>query len=92
MILLGLGVGEVRGTPGVGVKTCGLHCNPGDYNPLILGGPAVAKPFSGCLKRLAKKVPQKASNQNTSDGEERRLGEQTGLDTPVYRPGWQRTT
>ncbi len=25
----------------------------------------------------------KASGQNTSDGEGRRLGEQTGLDTPV---------
>ena len=25
----------------------------------------------------------KASDQDTSDGEERKLGEQTGLDTPV---------
>lgn len=64
-IPLGSGAGEDRGTPGVGVKICGF--NPQHYNPLILGGPPVAK----------------APIQNASDGEGRKLGERTGLDTPV---------
>ncbi len=54
-ILSDLGPGEVRGTTGVGVKSC------------ILVGPPVAK----------------ASYQNGSDGEGRKLGARTGLDTRV---------
>ena len=42
-------------------------CNLQDYNPLILGGLTVAK----------------APHQNAFDGEGRRLGERTGLETPV---------
>ncbi len=54
-ILSDLGPGEVRGTTGVGVKSC---------NPC---GTPVAK----------------ASYQNGSDGEGRKLGARTGLDTRV---------
>ena len=62
-------MGEVRGTSGVGVKLFSVRATGSDYDyiPLSLEGPPVAK----------------APNQNMSDSEGRKLGERTGLDTPV---------
>ena len=68
-ILQDLRAGEDRGTSRVGVKMFSVPRFGfwNNYIPLSLEGPPVAK----------------APIQNASDGEELKLGERTGLDTPV---------
>ena len=52
------------------------------YNAVILKGPPVAKHWKPVFSRMVS-GGAKALGQNTSDGEERRLGERIGLDTRV---------
>ncbi len=69
-ILLILGPGGVRSIPEGAVKdVAGYTKCLHVYSAIISGGLPVAK----------------ASNENGSDGEERKLGEQTGLDTRNFR-------
>ncbi len=68
-ILLILGPGGVRGIPEGAVKFCGQNfIFWADYIAIISGGPPMAK----------------ASDEHGSDGEERKLGEQTGLDSKFF--------
>ena len=61
-----MGPGGVRGIPEGAVKFCPQNfLFCTDYSAIISGGPPVAK----------------ASDEHGSDGEERKLGEQTGLDS-----------
>ena len=69
-ILLVLGPGGVGGIPEGAVKYAAKHtqCAEHIYSVIISGGPPVAK----------------ASNENGSDGQERKLGEQNGLDIDCF--------